>query len=235
MAPRLTIGAVVTETELSRALARAGHTVRGLDARNPGSVADVDAVLLDMSDTVRIAELADAFAAYVRPRQLFIHTALAQGAQLLDAVETRGAIVMAAHNVFSNHWVTSAADELGETVIGLLIAEIGGVSHTIADSQRMRAAAALRIQAHESVLRADSFDLLSSAVESLEAFGHEYSVAPRGSVDKLSPAELERMRQAIDDPGVAALFVELQRRSAQQLGDAETELWSMFTTNQEGK
>ena len=85
------------------------------------------------------------------------------------------------------------------------------------------------------MLRADSFDLLSSAVESLEAFGHEYSVAPRGSVDKLSPAELERMRQAIDDPGVAALFVELQRRSAQQLGDAETELWSMFTTNQEGK
>ena len=59
---------------------------------------------------------------------------------------------------------------------------------------------------------------------SAEAFGHEYSMAPRGSVDKLSPAELERMRQAIDDPGVAALFVELQRRSAQQLGDAETEL-----------
>ena len=74
--------------------------------------------------------------AHARPRQMFLHTALEEGQQLLYDVETSHAITMCAHNIFDNVWVTSAADELGETVVGLLITEIGGVSLRINDQAR---------------------------------------------------------------------------------------------------
>ncbi|QPK83006.1 hypothetical protein G7Y29_09195 [Corynebacterium qintianiae] len=231
MTPRLTIGAVTGETELARAFAQAGHVLRAVDT--PEDVKHVDLVLLDTSDTGWIARSVDALEPFVRPRQMFIHTALSEGTQLLDAVETRGAVVMAAHNMWANHWVTSAADELGETVIGLLVAELGGVSHPISDSQRLGVAAALRLMALERVVRRDAFQLLRSAVESADAFEDDFVHGEPVALGSADPAVLEQMHRVIEEPGVARLFADLERRHAERTGDAEIELWAISTADKD--
>mgnify|MGYP002714416841 FL=1 len=142
MPPRLLVGAVFGVSPLAERFERAGHTVRALDIeQDPGAVAHVDLVLLD-GPSADIRTACEILADHARPRQMFLHTALDEGQQLLDDVEVAQAITMCAHNIFDNVWVTSAADELGETVVGLLIAEIGGVSLRINDDARPAIAAA---------------------------------------------------------------------------------------------
>lgn len=227
MPPRLTIGAVGGEGEFSRALARAGHRVRPLSLDAPEDVTNVDLLLLDADDAQWLGEGVDTLAPYVRPRQMVIHTALLEGTQLLDAAETRGAVVMAAHNIFGAHWVTSAADELGETVIGLLIAEIGGTNHPIADTARPVIAAAVQLTAMERTVRWDSFELLRTAVEDADAFEEDYLAARPGTAPAAGPADMERMHRAIAELGTSRLFADIARRHAERTGDAEVELWAL--------
>lgn len=230
MPPRLTVGALGSSSGLAAGLARAGHAVRQVGS--PEDIEAVDAVVLDRDDTSWVRESAEALALYARPRQMFIHTALLGGAQLFDAVEVRGAIVMAAHNVVGAHWVTSAADELGETVIGLLIAEVGGTCHPIPDNARPRIAAAQRLTALEATVRRDAFELLRAALPAADAFEDEFASAEPGSPGAAAPEELERMRATIDDPGTARLFADLERRRAERVGDAEAELWAISKTSE---
>lgn len=233
MPPRLTIGAVGGVGAFSWALERAGHRLRpiGLDA--PEDITHVDLVVLDGDDVEWLAESVDTLAPHVRPRQMMIHTALLEGAQLLDAAETRGAVVMAAHNIFANRWVTSAADELGETVIGLLIAEIGGSNYPIADSARPVAAAALQLMAMEHTVRFDALELLRTAVGAADAFEGDLVDVNPDAPRNLGPAVMERMHRAIAEPATARLFADLTRRLAERSGDAEVELWAISKTDKD--
>ena len=147
--------------------------------------------------------------------------------QLLDDVETAQAIVMCAHNVFADVWVTSAADELGETVVGLLVAEVGGVSMRIDDTSRPVIAAAQELRALESVVRGDAFELLVQAVPDMEAVAAQFRDAPAGAPRAATPAQLDVLADALPEPGVRRLLVDLERRRGQQLGDTDTELWAM--------
>ena len=127
MAPRLLIGNVAGGHALAASLERVGHSVVAVDAdADPGAIQHVDLVLMG-GDEAWVEGCVDKLAPYARPRQMFLHTAPGRGAQLLDAVEVNHAIVMCAHNLFADVWVTSAADEVGETVVGLLVAEMGGI------------------------------------------------------------------------------------------------------------
>lgn len=227
MAPRLAVGAVFGPTPLALEFERAGHIVRPVDAEaDPGAIAQVDLVLLDApADQVRLA--AGLLASHARPRQMFLHTVLEEGPQLLDDVETAQAIVMCAHNVFADVWVTSAADELGETVVGLLVAEVGGVSMRIDDTSRPVIAAAQELRALESVVRGDAFELLVQAVPDMEAVAAQFRDAPAGASRAATPAQLDVLADALPEPGVRRLLVDLERRRGQQLGDTDTELWAM--------
>lgn len=227
MPPRLLVGAVFGPSPLAEQFERAGHTVRPLDVReDPGAVAHVDLVLLDgpLADIRTASELV---ADYARPRQMFLHTALDEGQQLLDEVETSHAITMCAHNLFDNVWVTSAADELGETVVGLLITEIGGVSLRINDQARPLIAAAQELRAMESVVRDDAMELLTHAVPDFEAVVQQFLSAPHGQRSAHDPEHLERLVAAVPGPGTKRLFVDLVRRRGEVDGDTDTELWAI--------
>gem|GEM_PF-806379 len=225
--PRLVVGAVFGETPLALKLEQAGHSVYPIDpVEDPGAIQQVDLVLLDgVTDGVEWA--AERLSPFARPQQMFLHTALTHGPQLLDDVETAHAIVMCAHNLFADVWVTSAADELGETVIGLLVSEIGGTSVPVNDADRGLLGAAQRLRALESTLRFDAYDLIRSALPDVDAMQAEFFSAQSGSAETtMTPQELDWLFGAIEDPGIRRLFVDVQRRQAEQTRSTDVELWA---------
>lgn len=226
MPPRLVVGAIFGETPLAVKLEHAGHAVITIDVNeDPGAITHVDLVLIDgEGDAVRWG--VEKLHAYARPRQMFLHTALDAGTQLLDDVETTHAIVMCAHNLFGEVWVSSAADELGETVVGLLIAEIGGVNLPINDADRPAIAAAQRLRALENVVRFDAYDLLRATVPGVEVFSDELLSAPPSALQSVNTVELDRIAEGISDRGVLRLFVDLQRRQGEQTLSTDVELWA---------
>ena len=225
MPPRLLVGAVFGVSPLAERFERAGHTVRALDIDNdPGAIAHVDLVLLD-APSADIRTACETLADHARPRQMFLHTALDEGQQLLDDVETAQAITMCAHNIFDNVWVTSAADELGETVVGLLITEIGGVSLRINDDARPAIAAAQELRAMESVIRDDAQAILAEAVPGFDAVAQQFFQAPPVPRHAHDTQQLDQLVHALPDPGVRRLFVDLVRRRGEVDQDTDTELW----------
>ena len=225
MPPRLLVGAVFGVSPLAERFERAGHTVRALDVDNdPGAIAHVDLVLLD-GPSAEIRTACETLADHARPRQMFLHTALDEGQQLLDDVETAQAITMCAHNLFDNVWVTSAADELGETVVGLLITEIGGVSLRINDDARPVIAASQELRALESVIRDDAQAILAEAVPGFDAVAQQFFQAPPAPRRAHDTQQLDQLVQALPDRGVRRLFVDLVRRRGEVEQDTDTELW----------
>lgn len=245
MPPRLVVGEVSllhpgtatisTDNHLATLLERAGHTVHAIDPDDdPGAIQQVDLVLLDAPADPSgdaIAHAAELLAPYARPQQLVLHTNLLYGPQALDELETAHAIAMCAHNLFGNAWVTSAADELGETLVSILITEVGGTAIPINDADRPTIAAAQRLRALESVARLDAFDLLQRTIPAMEVLGPDFLAAPSAAAasttpPQLNPPQLDRLAAAIDDPGARRLFVDLERRRAEQLHETDTELWA---------
>lgn len=226
MAPRLLIGNVAGGHALATSLERAGHTVVAVDAdADPGAIQHVDLVLMG-GDEAWVEGSVDKLAPYARPRQMFLHSALGRGAQLLDAVEVHHAIVMCAHNLFADVWVTSAADEVGETVVGLLVAEMGGINVPVADADRPALMAAQHLRALEATVRQDAWELIGSVIADAEAVRAEFFDAPAGPPPPAGPAQLNRTADAIADPAVRRVFVDLARRSAERAGDTAGELWA---------
>lgn len=226
MAPRLLIGNVAGGHVLATSLERAGHTVVAVDAdADPGAIQHVDLVLMG-GDEAWVEGSVDKLAPYARPRQMFLHSALGRGAQLLDAVEVNHAIVMCAHNLFADVWVTSAADEVGDTVVGLLVAEMGGINVPVADADRPVLMAAQHLRALEATVRQDAWELIGSVIADAEAVRADFFDAPAGPPPPAGPAQLNRTADAIADPAVRRLFVDLARRSAERAGDTAGELWA---------
>lgn len=220
------VGAVFGPTRLALQLERAGHSVHAIDvAHDPGAIQQVDLVVLD-GDVGEVEGGVEKLEPYARPQQMFLHTALAAGPQLLDDVETSRAIAMCAHNLFGDVWVTSAADEVGETVVGLLVNELGGTNMPVNDADRPAIVAAQRLRALESVLRADAFDLLTGAIPAMDVFGAEFADAPSGQAGPQATGELEAVFAAIEDPGVRRLYVDMERRRAEQTRSTDAELWA---------
>lgn len=222
MTPRLLVGQVgaAGADNFVDGLERAGHSVIALDPADPGQVAHVDLVLIDAADPATVRAWASRFAPHARAEQMFIHTALLEGAQLLDEVETSRAIVMCAHQIAPATWVTSAADEMGEAVIAMLLAEAGATAVPIADAVRPTLAAAQELRARQHAVLFDAHTLLNTAIPNLPA-PEEPEAAPRDI------ATLETLYAAIEDPGVRRLFVDLQRRTAEQAGDTDVQVWAM--------
>lgn len=226
MAPRLLIGNVAGGHALATSLERAGHTVVAVDAdADPGAIQHVDLVLMG-GDEAWVEGSVDKLAPYARPRQMFLHSALGRGAQLLDAVEVNHAIVMCAHNLFADVWVTSAADEVGETVVGLLVAEMGGINVPVSDADRPVLMAAQHLRALEATVRQDAWELIGSVIADAEAVRADFFDAPAGPPPPACLAQLNRTADAIADPAVRRLFVDLARRSAERAGDTAGELWA---------
>lgn len=222
--PRLTIG-VLGDKETVELFERGGHTVRQING--DGDHLDVDMIVLDVPG-VPLEVMVDRWLGEVRRGQLVLHTSLEYGVQVLDPLEVQGAIVMAAHRVWKDFWVASAADEIGESVLSLLIPEMGGNLTMIEDSQRPAIMAGKRMLKLVDVARQDAFSLLAHALPAIELELDDYWTLPgEGQNLQVNVPQLEQMYQTIEDPGVGRLFVELVRREASRSSAAAVELWAM--------
>lgn len=222
--PRLTIG-VLGDKETVELFERGGHTVRQING--DGDHLDVDMIVLGVPG-VPLEIMVDRWLGEVRRGQLVLHTSLEYGVQVLDPLEVQGAIVMAAHRVWKDFWVASAADEIGESVLSLLIPEMGGNLTMIEDSQRPAIMAGKRMLKLVDVARQDAFSLLAQALPAVELEVDEYWTLPgEGHNLQVNVPQLEQMYQTIEDPGVGRLFVELVRREASRSSAAAVELWAM--------
>lgn len=222
--PRLTIG-VLGDKETVELFERGGHTVRPING--DGDHLDVDMIVLDVPG-IPLEIMVDRWLDEVRRGQLVLHTSLEYGVQVLDPLEVQGAIVMAAHRVWKDFWVASAADEVGESVLSLLIPEMGGNLTMIEDSQRPAIMAGKRMLKLVDVARQDAFSLLAQALPAVELEFDEYWTLPgEGQNLQVNVPQLEQMYQTIEDPGVGRLFVELVRREASRSSAAAVELWAM--------
>lgn len=223
-APRMRVGAI--DGGLAWELGRVGHTV--VDMHGPEDVAGVDLVILDVDGqpAARIEELAEQIAPFIRTGHMVVHTALGCGVQVLDSVEVAGAYVMAAHRIFGDFWVVSAADEIGETIAGLLVGELGGTATVVTDDQRPTLAVAQRLLALEAEVREDAYALLTPIIPAITFDPEDFlRIAERPPLHDATPAQLDTMHSAIDDPNAAMLFADLERRRAARRGDDDGELW----------
>lgn len=108
-------------------LAQAGHKF--------GTAADAEALILAVEED-RLPVAIDEAAGFVSSGTIVMHTCLTRGAQALDALETRGAIVAAVCPVDDEAWAVDALDELGETVATLLVFETHGKYMLLDDADR---------------------------------------------------------------------------------------------------
>ncbi|WJY68804.1 hypothetical protein [Corynebacterium auris] len=195
---------------LGAALERAGHTVAPCTA--PDHAAQHDLVVLATSDPAWLRFSAPRLEPYARRRQMFVHTCLSEGVQVLDVVELRGAVTMAAHEIQPGYWVTSAADDVGEAVVSLLVTQAGGVNVPVNDAQRPRLAAAARLSELAAVAQLDALELLSRELPGI--------VADVSEPEPLSPQRVDELRAALDGEAAAGLYAQLERRQAQRRSDA---------------
>ncbi|AWB82642.1 hypothetical protein C3B44_10095 [Corynebacterium yudongzhengii] len=210
-------------TDLRESLQDLGHTVNAVS--ESAEITDCELVIIAV-DEARLPEYVEALALHARRGQIFVHTALSYGAQILDPLETTGAVVAALAPLAGEIWVIDALDELGSTIIELLAAELGLRVFPVPDSRRQRLLAGLSFARFAEAARNDAASML------LEALGNEKAACDiaRGvvsagalpGVDKLSA-----QHAAMADPGLARSFVDLARRTAEQTGADDIELWAI--------
>lgn len=224
--PRLTVGVLADEDDeldLGRLLSLAGHQVSWLHSADEAS--DYELVVLSVRDD-DLRDLIEELAPAARRGQMFLHTTLGQGVQIFDPLEPTGALVLAAHPLHGDLWAIGAADELGETVIELLIAELGGQALLVAETQRARLAAAMSYVGFLETVRNDAFTLLSEAIgnedRALAITGELSDCRALPSVDGVI-----REQAAIADPGRSRAYRELARRTAELQGLQDIELWAI--------
>lgn len=207
-APRLRVGffADVTHiTDVPEKLDLAGHHVTLL--HDPQEIEDYELIVIE-SDNVE--GFVEKLAAFAHRGQMFLHTSLTHNITVMDPLETAGGIVMSAHPIGQDRWVVSSVDELGETIVGLLVGEMGGSIIEITDAQRPELAAAL---AYAKMLASLRFD----ATSYLNEFLGDIQIADdlvRGAEVSLRP-DLSHY-DAIRDPNRKQLFRDIAQWATQK-------------------
>ena len=228
-APRLRTGVLGEDPEghrLARGLAEVGHSVEVLE--DPASAADYELVIVS-TPAEELPDMVEQLSARARKGQIYLHTCLPLGAQVFDPLEPSGAVVIAAHPLTSRLWAVGAVDELGETIVELLIGELGGTAPLIPDSQRARLAAGVTYASFVETVRQDAVTLLSEALGNVER-AREIAGEPgrqRRLPNVSGPGGIVDQQKTIEDPGVARIFRELARRTAELTRVDDVELWAI--------
>lgn len=229
-APRLTVGAFIDETDdtkFAESLHGVGHDVTSLN--DPEEAADYELIVLSVRET-DLPDLVRQLAPQARRGQIYLHTCLGYGVQVLDDVETHGAVVAAAHPLTPEFWVTAATDELGETIVELLVGELGGDARAVPDTQRARLAAARTHLSFVETVRRDATTMLAEALGNIEVARDVVDAGERRHgllADVDGPGGVDAQHAGIEDPGLARVFRELVRRTAQHKSAHDAELWAI--------
>lgn len=228
-APRLRVGVLGQDPggdRLIRGLAEVGHTVEHLGG--PEETTGYELVVLAVPSG-ELPDLIGQLAARARRGQIYLHTCLSLGVQVFDPLETSGAIVIAAHPLSPGFWVVGAVDELGETIVELLVGELGGTALTVPDTQRTRLAAGMAYAGFIETVRQDAFTLLSEALGNTERAREIVGEPgePRRLDGVAAPGGVADQQKSIEDPGLARSFRELARRTAELTRLDDVELWAI--------
>ncbi|ALC06783.1 hypothetical protein CDES_12165 [Corynebacterium deserti GIMN1.010] len=227
-APRLRIGIVTgqggasTGLSIADALEAVGHHVQRVEEYR--EITEFELIVIDAPD---VASIATELSAFSRRGQMFLHTSLVHDITVMDPLETSGAIVMSAHPIGQDRWVASAVDELGETIVGLLVGEMGGTIIDVPDARRAQLAAALTYAGFMATLQRDAMYFLDEllgdiAISSdiVDAAAHDFQPLPELSA-------ITAQYDAIDHPGRQRLFRDLARRQAEISRAQDIELWAI--------
>ncbi|AGF73443.1 hypothetical protein [Corynebacterium halotolerans] len=228
-APRLRVGVLGEDPEghrLGRSLAEVGHTVDMLE--DPEAAADLELVIVSAS-AADLPALVEQLSARARRGQIYLHTCLALGVQVFDPLEPSGAVVVAAHPLSKRLWAVGAADELGETIVELLVGELGGNALVVSETQRARLAAGMTYAGFIETVRKDAVTLLAEALGNVD-HAQEIVDSPgtrRALGPVAGPGGVVDQQKAIEDPGLARAFRELARRTAELTRVDDVELWAI--------
>ena len=203
--------------ELAAGLAAAGHALVRIDALT--DIGEGEALILAIHAT-QLPRAVEAVETYIANGQIVIHTALATGVQVLDPLETRGAVVVAAAPVSVNRWAVTTLDELGETIAGLLLGEMGVTA--IAKTDAERATLASRVAYAKMLAR-----LTANARREVELLMDE-ETQPSADID---PAEVIDGYRYIHEPGLRRSYLEVARRFGEVEEAEDIEMWALQEEN----
>ncbi|WP_026196291.1 hypothetical protein [Corynebacterium lubricantis] len=224
-APRLNVG-LIGAPSISHYLREAGHTVSFIE---PQAASEYDLIVFG-AEGEELEVAVEETAPFARHGQIYVHTALDYGIQVLDPIETTGAVVAAAHQLTDHVWATTAADELGETIIELLVGEMGGRAISVSDKQRLSLKTALTYAQLANSMHNDAQQMLVEVLDSPDVAEELIPAAPE---EPFMPdvEELARQHSSISDPGRANLFASVVRRNAEVRDDHNLELWAISQLN----
>lgn len=226
-APRLNIGIFAdgdNPIDFFDEMAKVGHNIRLID--DVTEINSCELIIISVAED-RLAETVLYLSGFARRDQMFLHTCLVHGLEIMDPLELAGCVVMAASPISSHRWVTGAVDELGETIVGLLAGELGASILSIEDSQRGAFAAALDYARFLGTLAQDARNVLDAFLNDVDLTQHIIDDSIFYS-EPLPPLNNVIARyEAIEDPGVKRLFKDLARRQAEISRAQDIELWAI--------
>ncbi len=224
-APRLRVGLFYdgsSSVDIGEKLDAVGHHITVL--HEPEEIRDFELIVIESEKVEAFVEKLSAFA---RRGQMFLHTSLTHGITVMDSLETAGGIVMSAYPLGRDRWVASAVDELGETIVGLLVGEMGGSVVDVPDAKREQLAAALTYAGFMSVLRRDAENFLDEFLGDIEVASDIVDDATRDYHGLPSLDKLRAQYDSISSPGRQRLFRDLARRKAEMSRAQDIELWAI--------
>lgn len=224
--PRMTVGYLADGTDrtgFDTALTNLGHTVVALD--DESSAADYELVVLAVA-AEKLPALAESLSARARRGQIYLHTALSFGVQVLDPLEANGAVVGAVTPLDEDYFLVDAFDELGYTVIELLLGELGVRAVNVSDSQRKRLLAGLTYARFAQTVVDDASLVLTEALGNPD-LARDITQAQLRTAPELTLEDLITQYEALAEPGRARAFRDMARRWAEQTNAHDIELWAM--------
>lgn len=219
-APRMRVAVVGDSTYgrvLANGMAEAGHSVSGLTDFD--QALEYDALILAVADNL-LARVVEQLRGRIRSGQIVIHTCLAQGVQALDDVETQGAVVAAMAPVTAERWALTAFDELGQTVAGLILGELGLTAVDKTDSERGPLAAYAAYTAMTSLIADYATYQLDHFIDVPE------TIIPPAPSD-IDAAEVIFAYQFITEPGLRRAYVDAARRCGELADIDQLEIWAL--------
>ncbi|WP_296971044.1 hypothetical protein [uncultured Corynebacterium sp.] len=216
--PRMRValfGRSLAGMNMAEEMARAGHGV--VELSDPAELSSFEALIIAVGDA-RLDAAVDLLEPHVHRGLIAIHTCLSRGVQVLDPLETRGCVVAAIAPIITGRWAATALDELGETIVELIVGEFH--ADVVALSDVERAPFAARVYYADMLHR-----LYVPAAREAEFFAPTEEWPPVGN--SFDSQEIIAAYRGATDPGLRRSYVEIARRLGEVDGREELEMWAL--------
>lgn len=208
---------------LAQLMECAGHTVEELE--DPQQLDGYQALILGVGEQ-QLERSISAVEPHVHDRLIVIHTCLSRGVQVLDPLETRGCVVIAAAPTGfapngAETWLVSTLDELGETIAELILGENQATAVMLADAARPAHAA--RIYYAAMLLRLSVIAVRETGLDEDPAvpFPHLWG----------DSADIIAAFRGIEEPGLRRAYRDVARRVGEVFQMHDLELWALQEEN----